>query len=221
MSQAPREKFVRKLHAYLLREHSPRFEMAVALSLTGLAGFLATAGLLRMGLETMWIRYSLSVIAGYAIFLLMVWALVAMYRTGADAALSGESETGLHSGTSQLNPGDVPDPTGCLDVPGDEGCAVIAAIAVVFSLLVIAIYFIASAPTLFAEVMLDSLLVGGLYHRLRRYDESRWFLSAIRHTIIPAIILIIVLALAGVAFSTYAPEANSIGGVFNHWRISH
>jgi len=221
MSVAPRDMFVRRLQAYLLREHSPRFEMAVALSLTGLAGFLATAGLLRMGLDTMWIRYSLSVIAGYAIFLLMVWALVAMYRTGADAALAEGTETGLNGGPSQVNLGDIPDATGCLDVSGDEGCAVLAAIAVILSLLVIAIYFIASAPTLFAEVMLDSLLVGGLYHRLRRYDETRWFLNAVRHTIIPAIILIIVMALAGVTFSTYAPEAKSIGGVFNHWRNSH
>jgi len=133
----------------------------------------------------------------------------------------GESETGLITGQLQVNGGDIPDPTGCLDVPGDEGCAIIAAIAVVFSLLVIAIYFIASAPTLFAEVMLDSLLVGGLYHRLRRYDESRWFLSAIRHTIIPAIILIIVLALQGWLFQPMLPKATSIGGVLNHWRISH
>lgn len=42
MSQAPREKFLRQLQSYLLREHSPRLEMAVALCLTGLAGFLAT-----------------------------------------------------------------------------------------------------------------------------------------------------------------------------------
>lgn len=96
-----------------------------------------------------------------------------------------------------------------------------AALALVLCLGVVAIYFLATAPALFAELVLDSLLVGGLYRRLRREDECEWFVSALRKTAWPAVAVVVFLALAGVAFLQYAPEAKSVGAVVAKWRTEH
>jgi len=55
-----------------MRRGTPRVEMSLILGATGAAGFLASYGLLRAGLSLMWLRYALSVLAAYAVFLLLL-----------------------------------------------------------------------------------------------------------------------------------------------------
>jgi len=169
----------------------------------------------------MWLRYPLAAAAGYAVFLILVWCLVRAYRAGADRVLANENEALARGEPVRLDLPDGPDPSGCIDIPGDEGCAVVAAIGVVLCLLVVAFYYVFTAPALFAELVLDSFLVGGLYRRLRGEEEGHWFLSALRRTVGPALIVLAFLAVAGVAFSNYAPDAKSIGAVFAKWRAAH
>lgn len=219
MAIGTRRKFVALLERYLQSEHSPRLEMAGVLGLTGLAGFLASVWLLRVGIEAMWLRYPLAAAIGYLVFLTLVWNLVRMYRAGAERALANQEDGFAGADSTRF---DLPDgPDGCLDVPGDEGCAVIAAIAVVLALIVVAVYFVAAAPALFAELVLDSLLVGGLYRRLRRENEGQWFSSALRRTIWPAVLVFFFLAVAGITFANYAPGSRSIGSVLEKWRAGH
>ena len=55
-----------------MRRGTPRVEMSLILGATGAAGFLASFALLRAGLSLMWLRYALSVLAAYAVFLLLL-----------------------------------------------------------------------------------------------------------------------------------------------------
>jgi hypothetical protein len=215
-----RNRYVARLTAYLQSDHAPRLEMSAVLGITGLAGFFTSVLLLRAGMTAMWLRYPLCAAAAYGVFLVLVWNLVRIYREEADRALAGEAEapagaSGDDDDDSHIL--DAADPTGCLDVPGDEGCAVVAALALVFCLGIAAVYFVTAAPVLLAELVLDSLLVGGLYRRLRREDQCRWFVSALRRTVWPAVAVLVFLAFAGIAFSAYAPEARSIGDVLEKW----
>jgi hypothetical protein len=61
------------MQARLLREGSPRAQMFILVSLTGLAGFGASAAMLAAGLEAMGLRYLLAVIAAYVVFLSLLW----------------------------------------------------------------------------------------------------------------------------------------------------
>jgi hypothetical protein len=75
-------------------------------------------------------------------------------------------------------------------------------------------YVIYIAPMLLAEVALDAALVTAVYRRLRREDRAgHWSGAVLRHTLVPAAILVFFMFVAGFAAQLYAPEARSIGGV--------
>jgi hypothetical protein len=67
---------IARLRRTLERRGSPRAEMAAIAVCTGTAGFLASAILLRFGVEAMWLRYLLALLVAFQLFLLLVrlWA---------------------------------------------------------------------------------------------------------------------------------------------------
>lgn len=68
-----RDAAVRTMRARLLRESFPRVQMFILVTLTGLAGFAASAAMLVGGIETMALRYSLAMGIAYLVFLLLLW----------------------------------------------------------------------------------------------------------------------------------------------------
>ena len=63
---------VHRMRPRLLRDGFPRVQMFILVSLTGLAGFGASALMLVAGLETMAVRYALAMGAAYLVFLLLM-----------------------------------------------------------------------------------------------------------------------------------------------------
>jgi len=220
MKSHSRRQIVTRLRAYLERDHLPRFEMAFALLATFGVGFASSVVMLRRGMTEMWQRYPLAALAGYVTFILVVMVLVKLYHARAESELADVVDVSPDSSSSGFDSLDVPDvfdAGGC----GDEGCAIIAAAALVLGLGAVSFYFIATAPTLLAELLLDSLLVGGLYHRLRTRTSTPWIVNAVRRTIWPALLVIFLLWVSAGAFGVYAPEAHSIGGVVEEWNRRH
>jgi hypothetical protein len=72
------------------------------------------------------------------------------------------------------------------------------------------------APTLFAELLVDSMLSASLYHRLRGIETRHWMETAMRRTALPFILAAVMTAIAGWLMALYAPEAHSIGDVLVH-----
>jgi len=64
---------VQRMRARLLRESFPRVQMFILVSLTGLAGFGASAGMLAAGIDTMALRYLLAMGLAYIVFLSLLW----------------------------------------------------------------------------------------------------------------------------------------------------
>lgn len=91
-------------------------------------------------------------------------------------------------------------------------------LAIACGVLFASVWLITSAPTLFAEVMLDALLAAGLYRRLRASPEGHWLESALRHTLWPFLVTAIVLTVAGFVIQHFAPEAHTLGEAFAFWR---
>jgi hypothetical protein len=98
----------------------------------------------------------------------------------------------------------------------EGGCLVVAAIAIMAAAaLGTALWIIWTAPILLAEVLVDGLLMTALYRRLKRTEEpSHWLLGAVRRTWIPALITIVLFAVAGHLLQKAAPHARSIGAAW-------
>ena len=105
-----------------------------------------------------------------------------------------------------------------LDLPadGDEGClvifAVLAVVAAVVAGLLASFYVIYLAPALLAEILVDGLLVAGLYRRTQHVEGQHWLKSVVRRTLLPVVLTLLCFTLAGYLMQRAAPEARSLAG---------
>jgi hypothetical protein len=230
-----RTKLLAKLEDYLRRKGIPRVQAFVMVTATGLIGFLASAGLLKVGLKTMWIRYGLAVLAAYGAFLFFVWLWVIFYRgrLSPDSELTGETDlmdeesnsqgpaaSLVRDGKSEKGTTDWSSSTSFdipFDLDFDEFIVVVAVIAGVAAALFSSLYVIFTAPALFAEVLLDGVLSAALYTRLRRVEQQYWLQSAIIRTRFPILATLVLLMVLGLVFQWFAPSAVSIGGVWKEF----
>jgi hypothetical protein len=103
-----------------------------------------------------------------------------------------------------------------LDLDPGEGCfwiviPIIAIVGVIFAMF----YVVYVAPVLLAEMLVDALLVAGLYRRLKGIEPRYWLRSVVRRTLLPVMIATALFIAAGYLMGRIAPEAHSIGGF---WR---
>ena len=211
----------------------PRVQMIVLLSATGGAGFLASYGMLQLGVDEMAIRYPLAVAFAYLVFFLLLRLWLAFQldpeeyvADGLDAGLdvAGEVAEGVSSwggrggGSSTSFEASAQGPSVDFGLPDldDMGILIflIVAAAVAAMVLGAVIYVIYLAPLLLAEVLVDGLLLVGLYKRLKGPEPEYWMFGAIKRTWVAAILVAVTFFFAGVIFQSLAPEARSIGGVW-------
>jgi len=81
------------------------------------------------------------------------------------------------------------------------------------ALLLSSFLMIYSAPTLFAELLVDGVLSASLYRRLRGLETRHWLETAIRRTAGPFVLIAAIVSATGWGMALYAPEAHSIGDV--------
>lgn len=96
----------------------------------------------------------------------------------------------------------------------DEGGIVvlIAVLILAVAALGTALWVVWSAPVLLAEVLVDGLVMTGLYRRLRRGPEpTSWLVGAVRRTWLPALAAAALFCFSGWLLQKAVPEARSIG----------
>jgi hypothetical protein len=98
----------------------------------------------------------------------------------------------------------------------DEGFFIIIAIAAIAGALIAILYVVYVAPALLAEILVDGVLVAGLYRKLKGVEQRHWLRAAVRQTILPALIAAMLFSVAGYALQRAAPKANSIGEVWRY-----
>lgn len=98
-----------------------------------------------------------------------------------------------------------------LDIDLDDGVALVIVLVVVALVLSALIYVVWIAPVLLAELLIDAALVGGLYGSVKHVERKHWLLTALRKTAVPALIVMILFAVAGLAMEAANEEATSIG----------
>ena len=72
------------------------------------------------------------------------------------------------------------------------------------------------APVLLAEIQVDGALVAGLYKRVKGIEQRHWLRTAVRRTLLPALLVALFLATAGYALQRAVPEAHTMGDVWHH-----
>jgi hypothetical protein len=90
----------------------------------------------------------------------------------------------------------------------------VAALAV--GLALSSLYVIYSAPTLFAELLLDGALAATLYRRLRGIETRHWVSTALRRTVLPFATTAVFVSVAGWGLHQFAPGAQSVGDAFRY-----
>jgi hypothetical protein len=267
--EGDRKREIERMRWQLTRDGWPRLLVSFLLALTGAAGFLISAVLLRLGVTQMSVRYPLAVILAYCVFLLLLRLWLAFrcraeshadplfdvgdglsHGLNAGVRVVGDSATaaptfgggadfgGAGAGGDWTGGGGVPaDMSGYVsggapdggssasdfvpDLPDvgldlDDGCfwIVIPVVAIV-GVIVAMFYVVYIAPIFLAEILVDALLLAGLYKRLKGVEPRHWLRSAVRRTLLPALVATALFIAAGYLMERVAPEAHSIG---EFWR---
>lgn len=213
-SQHWRERAIAALRRYYERERFPRLVVMVLLLVTGGVGFLTSAGLLRLGVSEMWIRYPIAVLIAYAVFVSLIRLWAEAERNRADAHRELERIDGADADHRPF-----PDSSGWEWLDGanlcpsqlDEGYLPVLVLGALLAVALALSAVVCAAPGLLAEVFLDVALVAALYKRLSHIERRHWLATAIRRTWMPALSAAVVLALAGALMQGLLPETKSIG----------
>ena len=228
-----RERRIEMIRRRLLRESMPRFQMSLILLFTGLSGFLVSFSLLHLQVFRMWARYPIAILIAYCVFLLLlrVWLWVHVRQLKVDLDPSGldfisadypgsgdSSYSGGRGGSSEVSSNSTAlDFLGLdLDLDLGEGCLIVVALIALIGGLVASLYVVYIAPALLAEILIDGVLLVGLYRRVKQIEQRHWLRAAVRRTLLPALLCAMCFALAGYAMQKAVPDAHSIGDVWKH-----
>lgn len=226
-----RENLIDKAKESLLLYGLPRLQMSALLVLTGAAGFLTSFVLLQLGVDSMALRYPVAVGIGYGVFLLLLRIWLHVQREGwgdvvdvgdaldlGDASLDGigaamDRAGGGNFAASKSGGGDGFSFSFDLD---DSGFFVLIAILILaVTALGAAFWVVWTAPALLAEVLVDGLILTGLYRRLKRNEEpEHWIFGAVRRTWVPAVVVALLFSFSGWLLQRAVPEARSIGAAW-------
>ena len=230
----------------------PRFLVSIIVLLSALAGFLTSFVLLHSGLRLMWVRYPISIVVAYFVFLVLLalwlWlqrrslepdfdvlsvlehaqvdANLSHFSAGGSGSFGGggdfggggaggswASDASMSSTVTTSDTSVIPSIDAGLDL--EEGLFIVLAIVAILGGLMASLYIIYIAPVLLAEILLDGVLVAGLYKRVKHIEQRHWLRAAIRRTIVPALLVVLFFGIAGYALQKAVPKAHTMGEV---WR---
>lgn len=231
---------IQRMKDRLEHEAFPRAQMALLVGLTGGFGLLASYTLLKLGVDSMAVRYPLALVCAYVFFLFLIWLWLRtraedyldalefadlIPRTGKPEGIADFRSEGA-SGTFDASAGAAHDanapPLGSAgEVVGsaaeaDEWAIPVVAVVLAIGIAVASFYVVYIAPVLFAEVLVDGALSCALFRHLRGQEPRHWLSSTFRRTAVPFAATAVFLVAVGAAMAAYAPGAKSIGQVMKH-----
>ena len=167
------------------------FHVALIFTLTWLAGWACSWALLKFDVGSMPLRYGLSFLLAYLVFVgcVRVWAdFMRAERSGSDG--------------------------GYFDLPvaDGEGCAIVMA-CLLSGLLLAGIFAITGGLPLLLEVAFEVVFAGVIVKRLsRRQELGDWFAALVRHTWLHALLAWLVLVIVAGVLQHQAPEVKTFAG---------
>jgi hypothetical protein len=93
-----------------------------------------------------------------------------------------------------------------------EGCVLfLLALALIAAGVCASLYVVYAAPLLLAEILVEGVLLSGLYRGMKRARDGDWLGAALRRTWLPVLLTLVMFASAGYLLQRAAPRARSIG----------
>ncbi|GMV30170.1 MAG: hypothetical protein AMXMBFR59_22950 [Rhodanobacteraceae bacterium] len=221
-----RDRAVQRRRRLIERLHSPRLQMAFIAALTGASGLLASYLLRLAGLSAMVLRYPIAVGLAYVAFLFFLWCWLRWGDDNGDAldeagdAVDVGTDYG-DAGSSAHPAADAAPDSGDLGIDGVDGEGALIGIAIVGVIALCTALFavfslISLAPVLFAELLVDAALAGGLYRHVRRIDRERhWLKTAVARTGWRFAAVATIAAGIGWGIAHAVPGADSIGALLH------
>ncbi len=223
-----RDREVSRYRRLVERLHSPRLAMGFIAALTAATGLLASYLLLGAGLTAMLLRYPLSVAIAYVAFLFFLWCWLHWERRDEDANedaadlaldIADQGSTNAYEPVSTHDSSVTDTGDTGFDLPDGEGAfigIVIVAAVALFAAVFAVFSIISVAPVLFAELLVDVALAGGLYRHVRGIDRERyWLKTALARTFWRFAGVAALAAVAGWAITLFVPGADSVGDLLN------
>ena len=98
----------------------------------------------------------------------------------------------------------------------DEGCVFfLLAIALIVAGVLASLYVVYAAPTLLAELLVEGLLLSGLYRGMKKgARQGDWLRAVVRRTWLPVLLTLTLFAAAGYLLQRAAPRAHTLGEAF-------
>lgn len=192
---------------------SPKLAMACFVAIAGLMGFIISTILLKCGLQSMPIRYTAGLFAGYLSLCVCLWLW-----TGTHPKNIAEDESSTEILEKNRKSSALDDWSGIGEIFNfGEGVFVVAFLIALFS---VAFWLISSAPTLMAELTLDSLVSMQVYHRIRRSDTQPYLLTFWQVTRLPLFFTAIILVGGAWLLQYFVPEAHTFWQVIRFFEMS-
>ncbi|MEP6619014.1 MAG: hypothetical protein ABJE47_06865 [bacterium] len=218
-----REVTVQQLRGYVIARQRPRLRLAGIVAGAGAAGFLSSVGLLTLGLRSMPIRYGLACGIGYGVLLLGLRWWIAIQAPGhviADAVPEAGTLDARRKGSAKRSHDDgewVDHAFFAGDIVVGEAMIVVvpfvAIVALVAAVLGV-VGVVSQAPTLFAELLLDGVIAGAAYRRLRYVPPGSWLKRAVQRTVKPVLWVMALVVGLGVGIQWFYPGVASLGELF-------
>ncbi|HYH08499.1 MAG TPA: hypothetical protein VEK11_15695 [Thermoanaerobaculia bacterium] len=98
---------------------------------------------------------------------------------------------------------------------GDEGCALVLFVLLVFGLLFASVYLIYTAPVILAEAAFEAALAGALARRARRVERGNWVGAVWRATVWPFLAILVLSVALGWFAQRSCPAATKLADVWN------
>lgn len=96
-----------------------------------------------------------------------------------------------------------------------EGCVFfLLALALIVAGVCASLYVVYAAPLLLAEILVEGVLLSGLYRGMKGARGGDWLGAALRRTWLPVLLTLLTFAAAGYLLQHAAPRARSIGEAF-------
>jgi hypothetical protein len=134
---------------------------------------------------------------------------------GSGGGGAGGSGGGGVSGSGGGGGGGGLDLLGGLDFD-DEGCVFfLLALALIVAGLLASLYVVYAAPTLLAELLVEGILLSGLYRGMKKgARQGDWLRAVVRRTWLPVLLTLTLFAAAGYLLQRAAPRARTLGEAF-------
>lgn len=212
---------VARLAAYLRQHGYPRLHFIGILTFSGAAGVLFSFLLLHQGMTSMQVRYPISVVVAYLVFLFLLnlW----MRRQISRQSLIRLIEETPPPLPTAFEPSESPPKKkqglrwyDWIDLPlHADSPFLFFMLMILVAMVALVGYVISGSPDLLSEVLLDGLIVTGLWRRFRNHPGDLGTIgAAVRLTWVPALLTVAALWLLGMLLQATNPSAVSLGRYF-------